>query len=130
MGLTFELASFTVSPQDEPALLAERPAMIAAVQRVFPAVLGAWLTRQDDGSWLDVLLWRTREDAEDAARRIHEVPEAHRWFRHVSESNGIRHVEVAHTQLFGQLMEGEPGEPGPVQVRTAVARRSFYRERR
>jgi hypothetical protein len=102
MALTFELASFRVAPDDEAALLGERPEMVAALRRAFPGALSAWLTRQDDGSWLDIILWRSREEAEEAARRINEVAEARHWFRHITESQGIRHVEVVHG-----------GTPGP-----------------
>jgi hypothetical protein len=100
MTLTLELAAFTVREGAEPALLAERPEMLATLRQAFPAMLAAWLTRQDDGSWLDVVLWRSRQEAEEAARRIDQVPEATRWFRHIAESKGLRHVEVAHEQLF------------------------------
>jgi hypothetical protein len=98
--LTLELAAFTVREGAEPALLAERPEMVAALRRAFPGALAAWLTKQDDGSWLYVVLWRSREEAEEAARRIEGVPEAKRWFRHIAESQGVRHVEVAHEELF------------------------------
>jgi hypothetical protein len=100
MALTFELAAFTVRQEDEAALVAERAEMIEALQRAFPAALAAWLTRQEDGSWLDVILWRSREDAEDAARDIDGVPEAKAWFRHIAESRGLRHVEVVDERLF------------------------------
>jgi hypothetical protein len=101
MGFTLELVAFGVRPEDERSLVDERPAMIAALQRAFPGALAAWLCKQDDGTWLDVILWRSREEAEDAARRIDEdVPEAKRWFRHISESQGVRHVDVAHQALF------------------------------
>jgi hypothetical protein len=100
MNLTIELAAFTVREGAEAALLAERPNMVAALRRAFPAALAAWLTKQDDGSWLDVILWLSRREAEEAARRINEVPEAKRWFRHIAESQGLRHVEVAHEELF------------------------------
>jgi hypothetical protein len=100
MTLTLELAAFTIREGAEPALLAERPEMIGALRRAFPAALAAWLTKQDDGSWLDVVLWRSRPEAEDAARRIDQVPEATRWFRHIAESKGIQHVEVQHEELF------------------------------
>ena len=100
MALTFELAEFTVRQEDEAALLAERADMIQALKRAFPAALAAWLTRQDDGSWLDVILWHTRQDAEEAARDIHRVPEAKAWFRQIAESRGVRHVEVADERLF------------------------------
>jgi hypothetical protein len=100
MTLTLELAAFTVRDGAEPALLAERPEMVTALRRAFPGALAAWLTKQDDGSWLDVVLWRSRQEAEEAARRIDQVPEAKHWFRHIAESKGVRHVEVAHEQLF------------------------------
>jgi hypothetical protein len=107
MTLTLELAAFTIREGAEPALLAERPAMLAALRRAFPAALAAWLTRQDDGSWLDVILWRSRPEAEPAARRIDEVPEAKHWFRHIAESKGLRHVAVAHEELFALRYVGD-----------------------
>ena len=100
MPPTFELASFRVAPENEASLLEERPAMVAALRRAFPGALGAWLTKQDDGSWLDIILWRSRDEAEDAARRIDEVPEARAWFRHIAESQGLRHVDVVQGELF------------------------------
>ncbi len=100
MTLTLELATFTLREGAEPALLAERPEMIAALRQAFPAALAAWLTKQDDGSWLDVILWRSRQEAEEAARRIDQLPEAKRWFRHIAESKGVQQVEVAHEELF------------------------------
>jgi hypothetical protein len=100
MALTLELAAFTKRAGTEHALLTERPGMLAALQQAFPGALAAWLTRQDDGSWLDIVLWRSREDAEDAARRIHHLPEAEHWFQHVAASKDLRHVEVAHEALF------------------------------
>jgi hypothetical protein len=100
MAHTFELAEFVVRDGEEEALLSERPTMVRALRETFPAALAAWLTRQDDGSWLDVILWQSREAAEEAARRIDQVAEARSWFRHIAESRGLRHVEVMHEQLF------------------------------
>jgi hypothetical protein len=100
MAPTFELAHFVVHEGSEEALLAERPAMIRALREAFPDALAAWLTRQNDGSWLDVILWQSREAAEEAARRIDEVAEARSWFSHIAASHGLRHVEVIHEQLF------------------------------
>ena len=100
MALTFELAHFVVHEGNEEALISERPAMVRALQEAFPDALAAWLTRQDDGSWLDVILWRSREAADEAARRINEVAQARSWFRHIASSHGLRHVEVVHEQLF------------------------------
>lgn len=94
MAMAIELARFRIREGAEAQLLAERPAMIQALRERFPACLAAYLTREDDGGWLDVLLWRSRTEAEDAARLINSVSACARWFRHISESGGIRHVEV------------------------------------
>jgi hypothetical protein len=103
VALTFELAQFVVREGEEEELLAERPGMVRALREAFPAALAAWLTKQDDGSWLDVILWQSREAAEEAAGRIDEVAEARSWFRHIAESHGVRHAEVVHEQLFFDL---------------------------
>ncbi|QWF83289.1 antibiotic biosynthesis monooxygenase [Amycolatopsis sp. CA-230715] len=94
MTMAIELARFTVHPGEERKLIAERPAMVAAMRDRFPACLAAFLTKEDDGGWLDVVLWRTRAEAEEAARLIDSVPECHAWFAHIADSGGLRHVEV------------------------------------
>lgn len=94
MSLVFEHAGFTVRDGHEQALLDERPAMIAALRRACPGLVSSWLTRRDDGTWLDVILWRSREDAERSAKHIAEVPEAAAWFGHIAESRGIEHLAV------------------------------------
>jgi hypothetical protein len=100
MALTFELAMFTVRDGEEASLVAERPEVIAALGKAFPGLLGAWLGKRDDGSWVDVILWRSREEAERAAEQVDAVPAAKAWFRHIAESHGLEHVEVAHEELF------------------------------
>jgi hypothetical protein len=103
MALTFELAKFTVREGKEAALLAERPQMIAALGRTFPGVHGAWLAKRDGGSWVDVILWHSREEAVHAAKHVDCVPAAKTWFRHIAESHELQHFEVAHQELFGLL---------------------------
>lgn len=94
MTMAMELARFTIHEDAEEPLLAERPAMIDALRRRFPACLAAFLTKEEDGGWLDVLLWRDRASAEEAARLVDTVPECREWFRHIAKSGGLRHVEV------------------------------------
>lgn len=94
MTMAIELARFTVREGAEELLLAERPAMVAALRERFPACLAAFLTKEDDGGWLDVLVWASREEAEEAARLVSSVPQCREWFRHIAESGGLRHVEV------------------------------------
>ena len=92
--MAMEFARFTVREGAEAKLVADRPAMLAALRSRFPACLAAYLTREDDGWWVDVVLWRTRAEAEEAARLITTVPECAAWFGHIAESGGLRHAEV------------------------------------
>lgn len=94
MGTTIELARFAVKAGAEDRLVAGRAAMIQALHARFPGCLAAYLTREDDGSWLDIVWWRSREEAEEAARDINSVPECAAWFSHIAASGGLRHVEV------------------------------------
>lgn len=103
MTMVIELAHFTIHEEAEEKLLAERPVMIDALRRRFPACLAAFLTKEDDGTWLDVLLWRDRPAAEEAARLVDTVPECREWFRHIAESGGLRHVEVKDSWLGAEL---------------------------
>jgi hypothetical protein len=96
MTMCIEIARFRVNEPSVAALLAERPAMIDALKRRFPSLRHAYLARDDDGTWLDMILWSSREEALNAAANVHSIPECANWFRHISESLGLRHVEVAH----------------------------------
>src|ERR1043165_2337612 len=73
MGLMFELATFTVKEGKEDALLTERPEMMTALQRAFPGVLGAWLAKRDDGSWVDVIPWRSGESVVPTHRGVPRI---------------------------------------------------------
>ncbi|WP_425086278.1 antibiotic biosynthesis monooxygenase [Streptomyces hainanensis] len=97
-----ELARFRILDGAERLLVSERPRMIEALHRRFPGCLGAYLTKEDDGSWLDVIVWRSREEADEAARMITTIPECAAWFGHISESGGIRHVEVVDAWVPGR----------------------------
>jgi hypothetical protein len=96
MAMAIELARFTVDDDAVDPLVAGRPAMVQALKKRFPGCLAAYLTREDDGSWLDIVLWRSRAEAEEAARLIGSVPECAAWFRNIATSGGLRHVEVVH----------------------------------
>jgi hypothetical protein len=102
--------------------------MVGALRRAFPGALGAWLTKQDDGSWLDIILWRSRDDAEDAARRIHEIPEAQAWFRHIAErrsparrGRGRRAVRAAMTSQSGSSTPATSSVRGGAQWLVLIA---------
>lgn len=101
MSQVFEHAAFTVRDGHQQALLDERQGMIGALRRAFPGLVSAWLARREDGSWLDVILWETREAAEYSAKHVTEVPEAAAWFAHIDESRGIEHLEVLRAGMLG-----------------------------
>ena len=94
MAMAIELARFTVKEGANDRLLAGRGAMIQALRARFPGCLAAYLTREDDGGWLDIVLWRSRREAEEAAREVNSVPECAAWFEHIATSGGLRHVDV------------------------------------
>jgi hypothetical protein len=75
MGRVLEIVRSTIPPENEAEVLARRPAAMAAFQAAFPGLVAATLARLDDGSWIDVLTWRSQEDAAQAAAHFGEVPE-------------------------------------------------------
>jgi hypothetical protein len=68
--------------------------MILALRERFPGCLAAYLARDDDGSRLDVVLWCSRAEAEEAAALVSSVAVCAAWFRLIARSGGLRHVEV------------------------------------
>ncbi|MCU7723569.1 hypothetical protein ODJ79_07580 [Actinoplanes sp. KI2] len=94
MTMVMEFARFTIHEGAEAQMIADRPAMLAALRARFPACLAAYLTREEDGTWLDVLLWRSHTEAEESARLIATIPECAAWLAHIAESGGLRHAEV------------------------------------
>ncbi|WP_433385146.1 antibiotic biosynthesis monooxygenase [Actinoplanes sp. CA-142083] len=92
--MVMEFARFTVHEGAEAEMVADRPAMLAALRARFPGCLAAYLTKEDDDTWLDVILWRTRADADQSAREIITIPECAAWLSHIAKAGGLRHAEV------------------------------------
>lgn len=76
MAVVYELVRSRVRTGAEDEMLQLRPRMIAAVRERFPELIDARLVRLDDGSWLDLVEWTSREAAERAAASMAEIPEA------------------------------------------------------
>lgn len=71
-----EFVSFIAADVDDATLLARREAAIRAVRAAHPALLQVpVLARRDDGSWIDVWIYETREAAEAANAGAGEIPE-------------------------------------------------------
>ena len=94
MSQAVELVLFTVRPGEEEAFVAERPEMLAAMRSRFTGLEHALLARRDDGSWLDVIVWTSRPEAQAAADGIGTVPEAVRWASHIVTVERMEHAEV------------------------------------
>ena len=58
---TIELTRFRVLPEQESALLAARPAMLADFETDREGFVQARLVRLPDGEWLDVVTWESSE---------------------------------------------------------------------
>ncbi len=76
MAVVYEVVRSRVRAGAEEEMLRLRPRMIAAVRERFPELIDARLVQLDDGSWLDLVQWSSREAAERAAASFAEIPEA------------------------------------------------------
>ena len=92
--MVMEFARFTVHKGAEAQMVADRPAMLAALRARFPGCLAAYLTKEEDGTWLDVILWRTQSDADQSAREITTIPECAAWLSLIATTGGLRHATV------------------------------------
>ncbi len=91
MGEVYEIVRSRVSAERQEEMLALRPRMISAVRKRFPDLIDARLVRMDDGTWLDVVRWRSREAAERAAAAFGEIPEAREMSALVEEVLAFEH---------------------------------------
>ena len=80
MTPTLELARFTLHPDHAEDFLAATDAMVDTVRRHFDGMLHFSRARLDDGSYVELVLWRSREDAERAAAGVMEIPELAKLF--------------------------------------------------
>ena len=85
MSEVVELARFKVDLESESEFLATRPAMVEAVLEKVPGLREISLVRLDDGTWIDVVTWRSRAAADQGAKLAAALPEARRWLEQVSE---------------------------------------------
>jgi hypothetical protein len=89
-----ELARFTVDPHDVEAMLAARPAMLTALRERFAGFESLRLVRLDERTWLDVVVWSSRAQADEAAATVGDVPECRAAFAHIKEVVAVEHAEV------------------------------------
>jgi heme-degrading monooxygenase HmoA len=98
--MTVELVRFSVAPGGEEAFLAGRSPAVEGL-RTLPGLRSATLARADDGSWIDVVLWDSREEALAAARAFQNgtAPAAVlEWASHIEAVTSMTHGEVLHRE--------------------------------
>lgn len=95
MPQTMEIVRARIKPGHEDAMLAERPAFVAAVRSRFPGLVDASLVKLDEDVWLDVVRWSSREQAEAAAAQFAEIPECARMQEHIAEVLAFEHGTIA-----------------------------------
>ena len=72
-------------------MLGLRPRMIAAMTARFPELLDARLVKLDDGTWMDVVRWSSRDAAERAAAAAGDEPEARAMMELIEEILSFDH---------------------------------------
>jgi heme-degrading monooxygenase HmoA len=72
----YEVVHAKVRDGVEEEMLLRRPALEAGVRAKLPGLLDIRLVRLDDGTYLDVLRWESREAADAAIEKFADVPEA------------------------------------------------------
>jgi hypothetical protein len=72
----YEVVHAKVREGVEEEMLSRRPALEAGVREKLPGLLEIRLVRLDDGTYLDVLRWESREAADAAIEKFAKVPEA------------------------------------------------------
>jgi hypothetical protein len=96
MEPTLEIVHFTVEPDAEEALLAGRAEMIAAVRAAHPGLLDARLVDLGDGRWMDLVRWRSADDAHAAAADFPNIAAAGAWASNIAEVSSMTHGRVRH----------------------------------
>jgi hypothetical protein len=91
-----ELVRFTVKPDNVDAMLAARPSLVAAL-RSFPGFVDIHLGRIDDATWIDVVLWESREQAEAAAATAGDNRDLARTFALIDQVVNFEHADVVDT---------------------------------
>ena len=92
MAHAVELARF--ASEDEAGMLATRGAAMAAIKAAYPGMIRAILTRMDDGSYLDIVLWESRQDAEAAVAGMAQLPDCAVWLGSIERVLSFEHGEV------------------------------------
>jgi hypothetical protein len=68
--------------------------MVAALRERFAGFESLRLVRLDERTWLDVVIWASRAQADEAAAMVGDVPECRAAFAYIKEVVSVEHAEV------------------------------------
>lgn len=95
---TLELARFATTAREEEAFLASHAVAMRAVKAAYPGLLSVSLVRLESTSnrtvWVDVALWDSEAQAQQAAAHCMGMPEFVACMRYMVEDLDVEHGEV------------------------------------
>lgn len=94
MTQAIEMVRFTAKSGEEEALVNERPEMLEVLSAECPGMLSAQLAKTEEGNWLDVVVWKSREQALSAAEKAPRIPACATWFSHMDQVIAMEHADV------------------------------------
>jgi hypothetical protein len=105
-----EVARYVAS--DAAALVAARPEMVRALRARFPGLIQAVLARGDDGEWIDIFVWASREQAEAAVAGEASISEYRAFAQHIREVRFSDVASVAHALTTEHTLDGAAASSG------------------
>jgi len=93
MATTLEFVQLTVKQGAEQEFVQLRPVVERALATM-PGFRDAELVRLEDGSWLDLVHWDSRDAATAAAQKIAQLPEVAPWLQLIEQVTVMTHGEV------------------------------------
>lgn len=70
--------------------------MIAAVRQAHPGLLHAALVDLGEGRWMDLVHWRSLDEAHAAAADFPGIAAAAAWAAHIADVTSMTHGRIAH----------------------------------
>lgn len=91
------MARFRVAPERIPEVREKRKVALEALRGEFPGLVSEQLVRLDEQTWMDLIVWDTRETADTVAERAPQIPEAAAYFAALDEVVSMEHAEIVHS---------------------------------
>ena len=91
-----EIARYKVNPNDDAATDEGAQQFFAVARDKLPGFVSAIRAQLGDGEWVDLVLWNSRAEAEEAAARFPQIPELRELASNFTEIVEMTHGRVAY----------------------------------